>query len=188
MKIGIIESNTTFNVNELRVSKICEDNKAQVETFLSGLSPHYEINSLDNAFICYIRNDSDIQIRGLFAFSNNNIKEEYIATMPQNKVHYTEITHCVADARLLTGSSLSDCLKKILPDIVNCSDIDSDEAIWFDYEHILYARKIDSVFKTVKEYYFLNEAEYFSDKIIGCCLRNVHRLRDISNKMKNALK
>lgn len=182
MEIRIIESNTTFNVNELIVSEVDADNKAQVETFLSNLSPHYEINLLDKAFICYMRNDYGINIKGLWAFSNNTIIED------ENEIQYTEITHCVVDANLLDERSLSDCLKKIFPDVVNYDNKDCDEAIWFDYKHILYGRKMNSIFKTVKVYYFQNEAEYFANKIISCHLEDKRSGDgDITNKMKNTL-
>jgi hypothetical protein len=168
MNFRIIDSDKTFASGELAVSAVCDGNRSQVEAFLSKLPQSHVLVAPDKSFICHTGEGSDMKIRGLFAFANNPISDDrYIPEESEDGARFTEMTQCVIDNGLLDVNTLSDCLKKMLPAVMDY-DTDCDEAVWFDYGDSLFGRRIGRVIKTVRVYYFQNEADYLAEKLALC--------------------
>ena len=168
MNFRIIDSDKTFASGELAVSAVCDENRSQVEAFLSKLPQSHVLAASGKAFICHTGEGSDMKIMGLFAFANNPISDGHdIPEESEDGARFTEMTQCVIDKDLLDVNTLSDCLKKMLPAVMDY-DTDCDEAVWFDYGDSLFGRRIWRVIKTVRVYYFQNEADYLAERLALC--------------------
>lgn len=152
---------------KILVSKSSESNIPKLQEFFINYVPQISFEHFkNNLFFLYFLADNYVNIVGVVAFSNNPINEKYGIENDIEHINYNEISLMVFDEKITVGDNLSNCLMKILHQIVNQQD-NNDEAVWMEYQGTLYAKKTYSIFKKFDRYSFQNEADYFAEKLIS---------------------
>lgn len=184
MKIDIIHSNSPNDIvfDAVKVEPISKSLMGDVKRRLFQTNPAYMNIPIDNAFVLYVSINNSPSILGIICVEPNDVRTKYkIQGTDIETRNYHEFTYFLIDDRLFNKETLVPILQQIFSMII--SDKPIDEVFWFS-DGELYSRFLDKIFKTCKEYYFINEAGYFANKIISAYNRQIDRATYIEQLKK----
>lgn len=152
-------------IKRVTISKVIGSTMEKANDFLFNNATKLVKVPLDDCFICSLQDNGNDIILGAFVYTENDIRTKIRVEgndeLPRN---YHELLHLVIDERLLDEHFLIKSFRKMFQ--LLAKEDDSQEVFWMEQRQILYSRVTDAIIKKYERYYYQNEAEYFSAKIL----------------------